>query len=73
MAVYVICPHCFHPTVVPRARAGKGRLCRQCGQMYFVGQSSSLAADAIPVRSGAHLDLLTRQAAPTHLPVYEIA
>ena len=31
MPVYVKCPHCEHPQVVPSGRLGKKRLCRQCG------------------------------------------
>ena len=72
MAVYVICPHCLHPTVVPRGRTGKGRLCRQCGQVYVVDDSAALAAEAVPVRSQSDMTLLKRQTARMRLPVYRI-
>lgn len=32
--VYVLCPHCDHPHVVPPHRRGRKHLCRQCGQAY---------------------------------------
>jgi len=34
MPVYVNCPHCDHPQVVPVHRRGKTRHCRQCGHAY---------------------------------------
>jgi len=73
MAVYVICPHCCHPTVLSRQRTGKGQQCRQCGKAYFVDGAASLAAEAVPVQSRGHLSLLKQYAGPAALPVYEIA
>ena len=32
--VYVLCPHCEHPHVVPPHRRGKRQFCRQCGQLF---------------------------------------
>ena len=72
MAVYVICPHCLHPTVVSRGHTGKGRYCRQCSEVFFVGASPSLAADTVPVRSTNHLALLQERSA-RGLGVYELA
>lgn len=73
MAIYVICPHCNHPTVVPRLRTGKGRVCRQCGQAYFIGESASLAGDAVPVQTVADLAWLKLRSTPGYVPVYELA
>lgn len=36
MPTLIHCPHCLHPVVVPAHNRGKGRLCRQCGQGYWV-------------------------------------
>jgi hypothetical protein len=41
---------------VPTGARGKGRLCRQCGQGYFVPRRAS-AVQALPVASQA--DLIT--------------
>jgi uncharacterized paraquat-inducible protein A len=73
VSIYVICPHCNHPTVMPRVRTGKGRVCRQCGQAYFVGDSASLEGDAIPVRSAADLASLSLHSASSPAPVYVLA
>jgi hypothetical protein len=35
----VHCPHCLHPVLVPARSRGKGRLCRQCGQGYWVSSN----------------------------------
>ncbi|MBN1346586.1 MAG: hypothetical protein JXQ73_28105 [Phycisphaerae bacterium] len=66
MAIYVICPHCLHPTVVRRGRTGRARVCRQCNLLYVINESPALAADAIPVRTGTELGLLRQhQPAPS--------
>jgi hypothetical protein len=45
VSVYVICPHCSHPTVIPRSSTGKHRVCRQCYCLYFVCDSTSVIAE----------------------------
>lgn len=73
MAVYVICPHCLHPAVVRRGRLSKGRMCRQCGELYYIGESESLEAEAIPARKGYEQQgILRRISAADRLPVYEL-
>lgn len=32
--VYLECPHCDHPQVVPARRRGRALFCRQCGGAY---------------------------------------
>jgi ribosomal protein S27E len=32
--VYVLCPHCEHPHVIPPHRLGRKLFCRQCGRVY---------------------------------------
>jgi len=36
MPVYIMCPHCHHPAVVPAIRRGMNRVCRQCQRLFFV-------------------------------------
>jgi len=36
MPIYLTCPHCSHPAVVAGPERGRVRLCRQCGQPYYV-------------------------------------
>lgn len=38
MPVYMHCPHCDHPQVVPVARRGRMRFCRQCGRAYVTSK-----------------------------------
>ncbi len=74
MAVYVICPHCGHPSVVSRRRAGKSRLCRQCAKMYFFEESAYLAAEAVPAFSTEDgFFFLPRASHSTRVPVLELA
>lgn len=50
MPIYMLCPHCDHPQIVPKERRGKKRLCRQCGQPYQTFKHSPLvhpAADSV--------------------------
>ena len=46
MPIYVTCPHCGHPQVIPADRRGKKRLCRQCGHGY---QTSLTATEVRPL------------------------
>ncbi len=73
MAVYVICPHCGHPTVVSRGHTNRGRYCRQCGEVYYIGESGSLEADAVPVRTIANRVVIDRPVVSHLQPVYEVA
>lgn len=34
MPLYMHCPNCQHPRVVPPQRQGRRLFCRQCGQMF---------------------------------------
>lgn len=57
MVVYVSCPHCSHPTVIPHSSTGRHRLCRQCYGLYFVNYCTSLIAEAdvsLPGENSAH-------------------
>jgi len=40
MAVYIHCPHCCHPTVVPVRRAGAYLRCRQCQTAFALTEST---------------------------------
>ncbi len=40
MAVYVHCPHCCHPTVVPVRHAGNQLRCRQCQTAFALAESA---------------------------------
>jgi uncharacterized protein YbaR (Trm112 family) len=74
VAVYVICPHCGHPSVLSRLRTGKGRYCRQCARLYFVEESASLAAEAMALHSPQDVAFLSRRSTfSTLVPVLEIA
>ncbi len=46
MPVYVNCPHCDHPQIVPARRRGRALFCRQCGWAY---QTSRQAATVRPL------------------------
>lgn len=46
MPIYLNCPHCGHPQVVPAFRRGRKRLCRQCGHGY---QTSLTANEVRPL------------------------
>ena len=54
MPVYVHCPHCEHPQVVPPHRRGKMRFCRQCGRAYLTSESESVV-HALPISSVGEL------------------
>jgi uncharacterized paraquat-inducible protein A len=54
MPIYVTCPHCDHPTVVPPHRHKSAGLCRQCGNGYLVSEHEPRAM-ALPARSYAQL------------------
>lgn len=59
MPVYLQCPHCEHPIVVPSHRRGKTLFCRQCGGAY---RTSTRVAEArpLPISSVAELHKHTR-------------
>ena len=46
MPVYMNCPHCDHPQIVPVNRRGRMRFCRQCGRAYV---TSKFADEVRPV------------------------
>jgi len=52
--VYLHCPHCEHPQVVPAARRGRVRFCRQCGRAYRTSLTSETAE---PIRAASLADL----------------
>ncbi|UCD29068.1 MAG: hypothetical protein JSV03_00870 [Planctomycetota bacterium] len=60
MPVYLHCPHCDHPQVVPTYRRGKTIFCRQCGKAYrtsknfnFVKAVSASSISELQTRSKA--------------------
>ncbi len=57
MPVYVNCPHCEHPQVVPAARRGRVRFCRQCGRPYRASLTSDTAE---PIHAESLADLQGR-------------
>ena len=42
MPVYLHCPHCEHPQIVPALRRGKTVFCRQCGKAYRTSARANL-------------------------------
>ena len=42
--VYVLCPCCGHPALIPRDSVGTRRLCRQCYRPYFVSDCTAMTA-----------------------------
>ena len=54
MPVYMHCPHCDHPQVVPVHRRGRMRFCRQCGRAYV---TSKFVADVHPVPVGSMAEM----------------
>ena len=54
MPVYVTCPHCEHPMVVPQVDRRRGRLCRQCSGGYIVSGTRPVAMP-LPVHTIAGL------------------
>ena len=54
MPIYLTCPHCDHPTVVPPHRHKSVGLCRQCGCGYLVSERLQRAM-AVPARTFAQL------------------
>ena len=53
--VYVTCPWCSHPTLIPRDAIGTHRTCRQCYGFYFVKDPTSMPAQAEVCLPGPHL------------------
>ncbi len=39
MPLYVLCPHCGHPAILPSEPRGRREICRQCGQAYYIPQA----------------------------------
>jgi uncharacterized protein with PIN domain len=68
MPTLVRCPHCLHPVVVPARSRGKGRLCRQCGQGYWVG-SDEVRVHRLAASSLAELLKLASQGNRTSDPL----
>jgi len=52
--VYVHCPQCDHPQIVPSHRRGRARFCRQCGQAYIASKNAGLA-EPLPISSVGEL------------------
>jgi len=42
--VYVTCPCCTHPALIPRDSIGGRRMCRQCYCFYFVKDCTAVTA-----------------------------
>ncbi len=54
MPFYLKCPHCQHPQVVPHARRGRTRFCRQCGRAFITSKVVDIAYP-LPITSMAEL------------------
>jgi transposase-like protein len=57
--VYIICPHCEHPQVVPAHRRGRARFCRQCGQAFVTSRTAG-SAEPLPISSMGELNTRLR-------------
>lgn len=66
MPLYLHCPHCEHPQVIPVHRRGRLVICRQCGRT-FRGASMSLEVDPLPF---AHYGELPQPKASSRQRVY---
>jgi hypothetical protein len=42
MPIYVHCPHCEHPVVLPAAVHGRYYRCRQCNGFYVIQMTTSV-------------------------------
>ncbi|MBN1343924.1 MAG: hypothetical protein JXQ73_14670 [Phycisphaerae bacterium] len=42
--VYVTCPSCSHPAIIPRGSIGQRQVCRQCYCLYVVTDPESMTA-----------------------------
>ncbi|HOM51118.1 MAG TPA: hypothetical protein PLV57_01915 [Phycisphaerae bacterium] len=62
--VYMHCPHCDHPQIVPVARRGRMRFCRQCGRAYVTSKVVDMV-QPVPISSMAEMHAVTA-AAPSH-------
>lgn len=54
MPVYMHCPHCEHPQIVPVSRRGRMRFCRQCGRAYVTSKVIDYV-QPVPVSSIAEM------------------
>ncbi len=57
MPVYMHCPHCDHPQVVPISRRGRMRFCRQCGRAYVTSKFVD-EVQPVPVSSLAEMQTI---------------
>lgn len=67
MPVYMHCPHCDHPQIVPMQRRGRMRFCRQCGRAYVTSQVAD-EVRPVPVTSIAEMEAITRSSATAGRP-----
>jgi len=58
--VYLHCPHCEHPQIVPAYRRGKTTFCRQCGKAFRTSTKANTAR-ALPVSSIGELHARTKK------------
>ena len=66
MPVYLHCPHCEHPRVVPPRGRGKTTFCRQCGRAYRPSRTAAVA-HPLPFASFGELRLRLK---PKPQPVF---
>jgi hypothetical protein len=52
--VYMHCPHCEHPQIVPVARRGRMRFCRQCGRAYVTSKVIDMV-QPVPINTMAEM------------------
>ena len=53
--VYLNCPHCEHPQVVPTRQRGRTLFCRQCGRAYRTSEGAD-GVQGLPISSMGELD-----------------
>ncbi len=61
MPLYMLCPHCEHPQLVPVRRRGRAQFCRQCGRAYVPSKTRE-EARPLPISTLAEMEEYTRPA-----------
>jgi hypothetical protein len=59
--LYLLCPHCEHPQIVPVRRRGRPQFCRQCGRAYVPSKTRE-QAQPLPISSIAEMEEYSRPA-----------
>jgi len=61
--LYLHCPHCEHPQIVPVRRRGRAQFCRQCGRAYVPSKTRE-EAHPLPISTLAEMQEYSRPADP---------